>query len=141
MTGPWSVEAFFDGACPLCLREVNLLRRLDRRGRLRWVDIAAPDFDAAAHGKTQEELMGRMHARLPDGAWVEGVEVFRRLYAAVGFAPLVALSRLPGVSAALDTGYALFARNRLRWTGRGQECSTDRCAVRPKTATFAEAPG
>jgi predicted DCC family thiol-disulfide oxidoreductase YuxK len=55
---------------------------------------------------------------LPDGRILEGVEVFRQLYAAVGFGPLVAVTRLPGISALLDRGYRYFARNRLRWTGR-----------------------
>jgi predicted DCC family thiol-disulfide oxidoreductase YuxK len=115
----WSVEVFFDGECPLCRREIAALRRLDRgRGRIRCEDIAAPGFDAAALGRTRAELMARIHARLPDGTWVEGVEVFRRLYAAVGLGRLVALSRLPGLSHALDAAYRLFARHRLRLTGR-----------------------
>jgi predicted DCC family thiol-disulfide oxidoreductase YuxK len=121
-----AVEVFFDGECPLCTREVDLLRRLDRRHRICFTDIAAADFDAARVGLTQAALMGRIHARLPSGALIEGVEVFRRLYAAVGFGPLVALTRLPGVSAVLDAGYTWFARNRLRLTGR---CTTERCEL------------
>ena len=123
----WTVEAFYDGDCPLCLREVNMLRRMDRKGqRIQWTDIAAPGFDAAAYGKTFDEFMDRMHGRLADGTWIEGVEVFRQLYAAVGLGPLVALSRLPGVSWAADRAYEVFARNRLRLTGR---CTDDVCAV------------
>ena len=117
----WTVEAFFDGECPLCLKEVQLLRRLDRKERIRWTDIASPDFDARSQGKTHEELMAKMHGRLPDGTWIEGVEVFRRLYSAVGLGPLVALSRIPGISHLADLGYRVFAKNRLRLTGRCQE--------------------
>lgn len=125
----WQIEVFHDGACPLCRREVDLLRRLDRgRGAIRFTDVADPAFDPAAHGKTLDDFMARIQGRTPDGRWVEGVEVFRRLYAAVGLGPLVALTRLPGVSHALDAGYRVFARNRLRWTGR---CD-DACAV-PRT--------
>lgn len=116
--GDWEVEAFFDGACPLCTREVRLLRRLDRAGRLRFTDIAAPDFDARAHGLEPDRVMKRIHARLPSGEVVVGVEVFRRLYRAVGYERLVALSRLPLVRQGLDLAYELFARNRLRLTGR-----------------------
>ena len=47
-----------------------------------------------------------------------GVEVFRRLYTAIGLGPLVWATRLPIVSGLLDWGYRFFARNRLRWTGR-----------------------
>jgi len=115
---PFDLEAYFDGACPLCVREVRLLRRMDRRGRVRFVDIAAPGFDAAAVGIPWESLMDRIHARLPDGQIVEGVEVFRRVYGALGWPRAVALTRLPGLSQALDLAYRLFARNRLRLTGR-----------------------
>ena len=115
---PFDLEAYFDGACPLCVREVRLLRRMDRRGRVRFVDIAAPGFDAAAVGIPWESLMDRIHARLPDGQIVEGVEVFRRVYGALGWPRAVALTRLPVLSQALDLAYRLFARNRLRLTGR-----------------------
>ena len=124
------IEVFFDGACPLCSREIALLRRLDRgRGHIRFTDIDAPDFDAKTTGRTQAELMARIYGRLPDGSFVTGVEVFRRLYSAVGFGALVALTRLPGISHLLDAAYSVFARNRLRLVGR---CDGDACAVRPR---------
>jgi predicted DCC family thiol-disulfide oxidoreductase YuxK len=64
---------------------------------------------------------------LPDGTIVEGVEVFRRMYAAVGFGALVGASRLPGIAHLLNLSYAVFAKNRLKLTGR---CTNDACAVR-----------
>ncbi|MCC6214198.1 MAG: DUF393 domain-containing protein [Polyangiaceae bacterium] len=125
MAAQHDVEVFFDGECPLCAREIRMLRRLDRAGRIRFTDIAAPEFDAASIGSTQEALMRRIQGRLSDGTWIEGVEVFRRLYGAVGFGALVAMSRLPGVRQALDFGYERFAANRLRLTGRCSEaCAT-----------------
>lgn len=120
------VEVFYDGACRLCLREINMLRRRDRRARIRFTDIAADGFDADAVGVTWDALMERIHGRLPDGTLIEGVEVFRRLYAAAGFAPLVTLSRAPGVAQVLDFAYHLFAKNRLRLTGR---CAEDGCQL------------
>jgi len=101
------------------------IRRLDRRHRIRFVDIAAPNFDAGATGVTYAALMDRIHGRLPDGCMVEGVEVFRRIYAALGFGPLVALTRLPGIRQMLDLAYRWFARNRMRLTGR---CCHPGCA-------------
>jgi predicted DCC family thiol-disulfide oxidoreductase YuxK len=120
------VEVFYDGQCPPCRREMRMLRRRDKRQRIRFVDIMAPDFDSHALGRTQEALMSRIHARLADGTIVEGVEVFRRLYAALGSSRLVALSRLPGLAPLLDLGYRWFARNRLRLTGR---CADNACAI------------
>jgi predicted DCC family thiol-disulfide oxidoreductase YuxK len=127
MSASASFEVFYDGACPLCMREIAMLRRLDRRGRIRFSDIAADGFDAQARtGVDYAELMARIHGRLADGTLVTGVEVFRRLYAAVGFGPLVALTRLPGVAQLLELGYVWFAKNRLRLTGR---CEDGTCAV------------
>jgi predicted DCC family thiol-disulfide oxidoreductase YuxK len=125
------IEVFYDGGCPVCLREVRVLRRLDRRGRVRFTDIDAPGFQAPRPGPALDDLMARIHARVSDGTWVEGVEVFRRLYAAVGFGPLVTVSRWPGVSHLLDRAYAVFARNRVRWFGR---CTASTCTVEPRQA-------
>ena len=123
----FDVEVFFDGACPLCVREIRMLQRLDRRrARIRFTDIAAPGFDAANLGRSWADLMDRIQGRLPDGTWIEGVEVFRRLYAAVGFGALVFVTRLPGISHALELSYRLFAKNRLKLTGR---CVDGACAV------------
>lgn len=126
------IEMFHDGGCPLCNREVALFRRLDRqRGRIRFTDIAAPDFDASRYGMTQAEFMARIKARRADGEWLDGVEVFRQLYTAVGFGPLVQATRVPGLSHALELAYDAFARNRLRLTGRHDACSTTSCTVQP----------
>jgi predicted DCC family thiol-disulfide oxidoreductase YuxK len=122
----FDIEVFYDGACPMCAREISMLRRLDRAGRIRFVDIATPGFDAGTVGVSQQALMARIHGRLPDGRLVDGVEVFRRLYAAVGFGPAVALTRLPGVSQALGVAYDWFAKRRLRLGGR---CDRETCAT------------
>lgn len=122
----FDVEVYYDGACPLCVREMRMIERRDRSRRIRFVDIAAEGFDEATIGVTWEALMSRIHGRLADGTLVEGVEVFRRLYAAIGFGPLVALTRLPGIAQLLDLAYRIFARNRLRLTGR---CADDACEL------------
>ena len=124
---PFEIEVFFDGGCPLCMREIRMLKRWDRRSKIRFTDIDAAGFQAAAVGKTQADLMAQIYGRLPDGNWIRGVEVFRRLYAAVGFGPVVFLTRLPVISQILDLGYTIFARNRLKLTGR---CTIETCEVK-----------
>lgn len=128
-TADFDIEVFYDGACPLCMREIRMLQGRDRRRRIRFVDIAADGRDATSVGLSWEALMDRIHGRLPNGTVVEGVEVFRRLYAAVGFGPLVALTRLPGIRQLLDVAYHTFAKNRLRLTGR---CGDGACKLNTK---------
>lgn len=124
------IEVLYDGDCPLCDREVKMLRRWDRKRRIRFTNIAAAEFEAGDYGLTQEELMVEIHARLPDGAWSRGFEVFRRIYSALGWGPAVSLTRLPVVSNLLDGAYRSFARNRLRMTRRcaaeSAACQLDR---------------
>ncbi len=128
MTTP-QLEMFFDGDCPLCLREVKLLRKMDRgRERILFTDIAAADFNPAEHGRTFEDFMAVMTGRQADGQYITGVEVFRQAYAAVGLGSIVSLTRLPGVSQALDAAYKQFAARRLKLTGR---CDGDVCATPP----------
>ena len=91
----WQIEVFYDGACPLCVREIRFLRRRDRRGRIRYTDISSEDFQAEDYGRTLDAFMAEIHGRLPDGTWIRGVEVFRRLYTAVGLRALVWVTRLP----------------------------------------------
>jgi len=130
MDNTYPIEMFYDGDCPLCMRETRLLQRLDRHQRLRFTNIATSNFDAALFGKTQDELMAEMHGRLPDGSWVTGVEVFRQLYSAVGFGPIVWLTRLPVIKQILNLGYFVFAKYRLRLTGR---CEGN-CSIEPTEA-------
>jgi predicted DCC family thiol-disulfide oxidoreductase YuxK len=119
------VELFFDGLCPLCSREINLMKRLDRRGRIRFTDIAAPGFAPPAGGPDAASFMARIHARdLQDGSWIEGVEVFRKTWGALGLRWVMPLTRVWGVRSALDWAYERFAANRLRLTGR---CDDDAC--------------
>jgi predicted DCC family thiol-disulfide oxidoreductase YuxK len=126
----YQIEVFYDGDCPLCLKEIQMLQWMDRKRRqIRFTDIAASDFHPEDFGKTMSELMDQIHGRTPEGEWLVGVEVFRRLYAAVGFGPLVWPTRLPGVKHLLDLGYEFFAKYRLRLTGRCE----DNCKL-PNTA-------
>jgi len=121
---PRQCLVYFDGDCPLCLKEVRLLRWLDRRGHITFVDIAAAEFDPESTGLTMAELMASIRGRNAQGELVEGVEVFRLLYGAVGLWWLMPLTRLPGLSHLLDWLYSVFARNRLRLTGR---CTPEHC--------------
>lgn len=121
-----SVQVFYDGDCPLCMREIRMLMRKDKSARIEFTDIANASFNPERYGKTYDQLMERIHGRVADGRWIEGVEVFRQLYAAIGWRRLVAISRLPGISHLLALAYRLFAANRLRLTGR---CDKDGCAV------------
>ena len=58
-------EVFYDGLCPLCLKEINMLKRLDRHDRIVFTDIAGEGFDAAVDvGVPFDTLMDEIHGRM-----------------------------------------------------------------------------
>ena len=121
-------EVFYDGDCPLCLKEIRMLQWLDRNNhRIQFTDIAAEGFDAeGTTGLSYEDLMAEIYGRLPSGELVTGMEVFRQLYGAVGLGLLFAPTAWGPLRPMFDSIYSFFARNRLRITGR---CTDETCAT------------
>lgn len=117
----WKIKLLYDGACPLCVREVNFLKSKDGdRGLINFVDIAADDYDPAANaGIDFETAMGRIHAVLPNGEIVQNVEVFRRTYDILGIGWIYAITKIPIFGSLADILYGVWADYRLLLTGRG----------------------
>ena len=117
---PWQIKLLYDGDCPLCLREVNFLRKKDAgRGRVQFVDIADDGYDPAEHGGVDfATAMGRIHAVLADGTVIKNVEVFRQIYSILGIGWLYAPTRWPLIGPMVDALYDLWADWRLKMTGR-----------------------
>ena len=116
----WQIKLLYDGECPLCVREVNFLRKRDAgRGLVAFVDIADDDYTPEAHsGVDFETAMGRIHAVLPEGTLIKNVEVFRRVYDILGIGWIYAATRWPIISSIVDTLYGIWADWRLPLTGR-----------------------
>lgn len=116
----WQIELLYDGECPLCLREVNFLRKRDAgRGLVAFVDIADNDYTPEAHGGIDyETAMGRIHALTPDGTVIKNVEVFRRVYEILGIGWIYAITKLPVIGFIVDKLYEIWAERRLTLTGR-----------------------
>lgn len=116
----WKIELLYDGQCPLCLREVRFLEAQDRgRGLIRFVDVMDPSYAPTDHGGvTFEAAMGRIHAVKCDGTVLQGVEVFRQVYAVLGIGWIYAATRWPGIRPLVDTLYDRWADWRLALTGR-----------------------
>lgn len=125
------LTVLYDGSCPICRWEQRKLTAADRHGRLCFVDIQAPGFDAGVYGRDLGQLMGRLHARRTDGTWLVGWETLLACYRAVGWWWLhVPLSRVPRPLA--DRLYACFAAQRQRIAGLfghcfDGACDADRC--------------
>ncbi|XP_022924663.1 uncharacterized protein At5g50100, mitochondrial [Cucurbita moschata] len=116
----WKIKMLYDGDCPLCMREVNMLRERNKRyGTIKFVDISSDDYTPEENqGLDYETVMGRIHAILADGTVVRDVEVFRRLYEQVGLGWVYAVTKYEPVGTLADAVYGLWAKYRLQLTGR-----------------------
>lgn len=116
----WGIKLLYDGECPLCMREVNFLQKKDAgRGKVAFVDIAANDYNPEENaGIDFETAMGRIHGILPDGTVIKNVEVFRRVYEALGMGWVYAITKLPVLGGLANFIYGIWADLRLRLTGR-----------------------
>ena len=114
----------YDGACPLCRREVTFLAERDRarhgeESRLAFVDIDQADYDPSAHqGVSYVQAMGRIHGIEASGSVLRDLAVFRRAYELIGLGWLYAPTRWPLIGTLAEAAYGLWARWRLRFTGR-----------------------
>lgn len=105
------VVVWFDGACPLCLREIGLMRRLDRRSAIRFVDVASPESVCPID---RGELLARFHAR-EDGVMLSGAAAFAAMWRAIPMLrPLGLLARNRLVLRALEALYLRFLKVRPR---------------------------
>lgn len=103
------LTVWFDGACPLCRREIALMQRLDKRGAIDFVDVAAPDGVCPLD---RAELLARFHAREND-RMLSGAAAFAAMWRAIpALRPLGLAARLPGVLPLLELGYRAFLKVR-----------------------------
>jgi len=115
------IRLLHDGDCPLCEREIAMLRRRsdDRGGVLDFVDISSQDYSPEENQNIDyETAMGRIHGILPDGTIVRDIEVFKRAYEAVGLGWVYYFTKVEPLRKAADVLYKIWARNRLSVTGR-----------------------
>ncbi len=105
------VTVWHDGACPLCQREIALMRRLDRRGAIDFVDASDP---AGSCPIDRRMMLARFHAR-EDGQLLSGAAAFAAMWRAIPLLrPLGIAARNPLVLAGLERAYLLFLRIRPR---------------------------
>lgn len=105
------ISVWFDGGCPLCRREIVLMRRLDRRGAIDFIDVASGDNSCPID---RRELLARFHA-MEDGRMVSGAEAFAAMWRAIPLLrPLGLAARNRHVLSLLERAYLQFLKMRPR---------------------------
>ncbi|MDQ2893654.1 MAG: DUF393 domain-containing protein [Pseudomonadota bacterium] len=99
------LTVWHDGGCPLCRREIALMRRLDRSGAIRFVDVAQ---DGSECPVDRTALLARFHAR-ENGELLSGAAAFAAMWRAIPvLRPLGLAARNPVVLNLLERAYRGF---------------------------------
>ena len=126
---------YYDGLCPLCAREIDHLSRLDKAGKLAFVDIQQEGFARSYPHIDPDAASTILHADTSDGELLLGLDVTYRAWSLVGRGFLIAPLRWPVVRWFADKAYLWFARNRYKVSGwlTGQErcdtCGPKGCSI------------
>lgn len=100
---------WYDAGCPLCRREIALMRRLDRHGRIHFVDAS----DAATICPVDRtQILSQFHV-LENGQLLTGAAAFAAMWRVIPLlSPLGIMAKLPGALPVLDLAYRQFLRVR-----------------------------
>ncbi len=124
------VSLFWDGACPLCRREIQYYKWLDTEKRVDWVDIQTQPERLAVHGVPLEVALARIHGTDRRGTLVQGVPAFLAVWEVLPYwnvlPPIV--RTFPFAMPLVDAAYSWWAKrrpgisNRVRALEEGSAC-------------------
>ncbi|WP_224798265.1 thiol-disulfide oxidoreductase DCC family protein [Idiomarina abyssalis] len=122
---------FFDGGCPLCVKEMRHLKRLDKEGRIQFENVNEPDFSQRYPQVDVAKANQYLHGQVSSGDMIYGLDVTHEAWSLVGKGWMIAPLRWPVIRWFADKTYLFFARNRNRisklLTGKERcaQCSID----------------
>lgn len=109
------LTVYYDGACPLCRREIAGYRSMAGAERLSWQDVALAE-ERVAPDLMRSDALARMHVRTADGTLVHGAHAFALMWQA--FPKTRWLGRLAATRPALwvlEPAYRIFLKMRPLW--------------------------
>jgi ubiquinone biosynthesis monooxygenase Coq7 len=125
-TGETALTVYFDGACPVCSREIATYRRLRGGAAIDWVDASRCAPEALGPGLERGAALARLLARRADGTLVDGAAAFAALWRRLpAFSLLGRIAGFEPVRAVLDVGYAGFLRMRRAWRAPASDWSPE----------------
>lgn len=101
---------FYDGACPLCSREIAHYRNCSGSDEVNWLDISQSKEQLDAYGIDYDSAMKRFHVLSADGTYHTGAFGFVYLWSILKpYKALSALINFFHLGSLLDWFYMRFA--------------------------------
>ena len=114
-----NLKCLYDGECPLCMKEINFLKKRDVNNNIEWIDISLDDYDDKLHENIDYKTgMESMHVIDNKGNIKKGIFAFKPMYDQVGLGFLWTFTKIPIISNISSFAYDQWAKYRMRITGR-----------------------
>ena len=113
---------YYDGNCPLCMREVRLLERIADPG-LALVDLH--DVPDTPGEPTRLVKLTTLHLKTADGKWLTGVDATVRAWSHTRWGPIFSVLRWPLLGPLADRVYKYWARKRYQRLYGCAECAEE----------------
>jgi predicted DCC family thiol-disulfide oxidoreductase YuxK len=126
---------FYDGNCPLCNHEMQLLKKHDKNNQINLEDLNAADFVNRYPEINVQHAMSILHAKTESGHMIYGLDVTVQAWARTdkyrlfNF-PILNLLRWPIIGFFADKAYLFFAKHRTKishWLGPTVCSQKDQC--------------
>ncbi len=124
-----ALTLFYDGNCPLCIKEMNALTHADVDRQLRLIDIHSPEcltYPEIDRHKAQQLI----HGLTANHTLLLGLDAITYAWQLQGRRRWLGVTRWPGIRWLCDAGYRLLARHRFgvsRWIMANPPCQNGRC--------------
>jgi len=106
-------SVFYDGACPLCRREISFYQRKNGADSICWIDVSRSQSREIVPGLSKQAALARFHVRDAAGQIFSGGAAFALLWQTLPGSQLLGrLCRTRLAAWALDPAYRIFLKIR-----------------------------
>ena len=103
------LTVYFDGACPLCRKEISYYQRKDNERQVCWIDVSNCDQSLLGTDLSKQDALKRFHVRSADGALLSGASAFAEMWRMIpGFRGLGTIAQNKVLSRLLEALYWAF---------------------------------
>lgn len=106
-----NIRVFYDGSCPICSREIALLKQRKQTGSIQFIELT-PRLAEIPRLFSHEEAMERIHAVDGMDRVATGIEALSLMYARTDLPLLSLLLQAPAFKAIFRIGYLIWSKTR-----------------------------
>lgn len=122
-------KVFYDGACILCDKEIRHYKKKDTNGRIDWIDISLPEFEAEKYQLSPKKVRQEMHSLSSNGDILVGIDTFVLIWDELNvFRPLARMAKTSWIRPLFDGAYVAFAAIRPSLPKKKNHCQ-EHCEV------------